>query len=210
MVIAFEGLMRVGKSTTIAALRARHPDVRVVEEVTLSEPAPPPQRAAAYYRRNDLRKSRLAARARRDHVVLMDRFFLSTALFRLAEREELAPDWEIARLEIARLFPRIQSPDVWILIREAPRASWRRARRDCGERLSGGWRDLRFVERLAAWYDVVFQSLVCGADGCAAYVIPSGPLEATLARVERILAERITTPAWRALPMEPAPAVALA
>jgi thymidylate kinase len=201
MVIAFEGLMRVGKTSTIRALRERHPGLRVVKEVSLSEPAPSSGDggAPAYYIRNDRLKGRLAAQAAADQVVLLDRYFLSTVLYRLAEREGLAPDAGLARARIASVFPGIPTPDLWILVREAPRASWERAHRQVGERLDGAWRELPFVERLAAWYDVVFRSLAEEGDMGAAYVVPSGPPQRVMRRVERILRERVTTPAFHAV-----------
>jgi hypothetical protein len=177
VIVALEGLMCVGKTSSIARLASGRAGTHVVAEVlprALVEQQPRFAHAGEsdFYVRNDHAKSSILESRTLGELVLMDRYFVSTVAYKLA-RDYGRPDAGRTRDEIHRLFPGVRQPDCWILLEENAGRSCERAAQLRPELLIGLWASPDAVARLAGELRCAIDVVRTLQDHTAVYVVSS-------------------------------------
>lgn len=161
--IAIEGLMRVGKTSSILRVRNSYKGIEVIPEIM---PFPlidmNTNRGDDFFIQNDLAKSAALRKILLDkkyNIVLLDRYFISTLAYMLSEMDL---GWKSEKMTISDLIDRNYSniviPDHWIYIEESPYASWSRSTEEA-KGGSVGWTDIKFVEAMDSNYRKLFSFL---------------------------------------------------
>lgn len=106
-VIAVEGLPGSGKTTMIRQLASMVDGARVVEEVIVKSRGVHDE---SFFVENDLLKSEIVSRANGRELVLLDRYWISTACY-IASRENCMPDDLALGLQL-----RCEPPTAWVYV----------------------------------------------------------------------------------------------
>ncbi|MGG3662120.1 hypothetical protein [Bacillus gobiensis] len=192
-ILALDGLMRVGKTSTIQYLKKELTGIRVIEEVLPIKLIEAENQFLNegddnFYICNDWAKSRLIGQHVEEKWVVMDRYFLSTIAYMFSRDKEF-PNIECIKEKTQQLFGGINLPDIWILIVCDPVASWKRSCEQIGLENLGLWGDLSFVKRLSLNFERIFELFSSLYPFVKLFIIKSDELVANPNMLKKFLRE---------------------